>query len=101
MRGRVGMFGRAPVIDRQRGHPRRAAGFRHHTAMTDDRARAVAAAMEEQQHARSIAARGKRPLAAYAAAIDAFAFHIVRDRPMRPDFIEPFTALRPSDWPRL
>ncbi len=55
--------------------------------------------MKEQQHARWIAAWGKRPLAAHAVAIDGHAFDIVGDRPIRADFVEPRAPLCPSDRP--
>ena len=101
MRGRVGVFGRPTVIDCKRPRTRIAPGFRHQAAVTDNRAGAVSAAMEIQQHARRPAAGNDRPLTGDAIAIDRLAFHIRRHRPGRSDFIEALPPLRPADRPRL
>src|SRR6185312_17281940 len=96
-----GVIGREPVTDRQRPHARRAAGFRHHAAVTDNRAGAIAATVEEHQDARRVAAGSQRPFAAHAIAIDVLELHIFGHRPRRADLVEPLTPFRPSDRPRL
>ena len=101
MRGRIGVLGREPVTDRQRPHARRAAGFRHHPAVTDNRAGTIAATVEEHQDARGVAAGSQRPFAAHAIAIDVLKLHIVGHRPHRADLIEPLAPLRPPHRPRL
>ena len=101
MRGRVGMLGRAAVVDRERAHPRRASGLRHHAPMADDRAGAVSAAVKIQQHARRFAAGNDRPFAGHAVAIDRLAFDVGCHRPGRPDLVETLPPLRPADRPRL
>ncbi len=101
MRGRVGMFGRAAVVDCERAHPRRASGLRHHAPMADDRTGAVSAAVEIQQRARRFAAGDDRPFARHAVAIDRLAFHVGCHRPGRSDFVQTLPPLRPADRPRL
>ena len=96
MRGRVGMLRRAAVVDRERAHPCRASGLRHHAAMADDRAGAISAAVEIQQHARRFAAGNERPFAGHAVAIDRLAFDIGCHRPGRSDLVEPLRAAPPS-----
>src|SRR3954466_5649854 len=81
MRGREGMLGRKAVADRERAPARRASDLRHHTAVAQDRARAKAASVEEQQHARGVGAGRDRPLPRHAAAIDRLAADVVGDGP--------------------
>ena len=96
----VGMFGRAPVIDRERAHACRASGFRHQPAMADNRAGAITAAVKIQQHLRLRSLPGyERPFAGHAVAIDGVTFHIGSHRPGRSDFVEPLRAaptIRPA-----
>ena len=80
---------------------RRAPGFRHQAAVADNRAGAISAAVEIQQHARCLAARHGRPLAGDTVAIDRLALYVRRHRPDRSDFVEPLPPLQPADGPRL
>src|SRR5580700_9707318 len=69
--------------------------------MALDRARAIAAAVEEQQHARRIAARRQRPFAGDAAEIDAFERDVAGHRPDRADLLDPRPPLGPAHRSRL
>src|SRR6188472_2337884 len=93
----IRMFRCAAVVDCERPHPHRTASFRDHAAMAEDRARAIAAAVKEQQHLCSVASGCERPLAADTVAIDAFAFDVSGHGRGRADLIKPRASLRPAD----
>jgi len=101
VRRRIRMLGRKPIVDRKRAHARRAAGLGHHAAMADDRARAIAATVKEQQHARGVAPRHDRPFAVDGAEIDLLELDVAGDRPGRADLVDARPPLAPAHRARL
>ena len=64
------MLGRQAILHREGARAGGTAGFRHHAAMADNRARAITAAVKEHQYAVGIAARRERPFRRNAANIN-------------------------------
>ncbi len=100
-RRRKRMLRRQPIADRERAHPRRPPRLRHHAAMARNRARAIAPAMEINEHPRRIAARHARPFPRHPVEIDRLELHIGRNRIDRAHLIKPRAAFGPPDGPRL
>ena len=65
----------------QRAHAPRPARLGDQSAVADDRARTIAAAMKIDQHAGGVGARNDRPFALDPVEIDRLELDIVRDRP--------------------
>ena len=57
--------------------------------------------MKVEQHARSVGVRHDRPFAFDPVQIDRLQLDVVRDRPDRPDLLDPASPLFPADGPRL
>src|SRR5580704_19678877 len=69
--------------------------------MAHNRARAIAPAVEEEQHPGGIAARNDRPLALEAVNVDRLELDVAGDRPDGANLLDPLAPLLPSDRPRL
>src|SRR5262249_7813532 len=82
-------------------HAGGAAGLAHHAAMARDRARAIAAAVQVDEHARDVAAGDDRPFAGDAVEIDRLELYVLGNRPDRADLVEALAALGPAHRPRL
>ena len=95
MRGRKGMFGRPAVVDRERARPHGAAGLRHHPAVAQDRARAIAAAVKEQQHLRASLPGASDHSPRTPSQSTASHADVAGNRPDRPDLVEPLRAAPP------
>src|SRR5262249_25155122 len=79
----------------------RAPGLGHHAAMAANGAGAVAAAMEEQEHAARVASRSNRPLPGHAAEVDLGERDVRGDGPDGADVVEALAPLRPPGGPWL
>src|SRR5262245_28947544 len=95
------MFGRQAIFDGEGSHASGTAGLSHHTAMTDDRTRAITPTVKEHQHARSAAARNDRPFPLEPAEIDGFKPYIIGNWPGRADFIDPLSPFAPAPRARF
>ena len=95
------MLGREPVFDRKRPRPGRPPRFGDHPAMAHNRARAIAAAVEEEQHPGGIAARNDRPFALEAIDVDRFELDVAGDRPDGANLLDALPPLLPPNRPRL
>ena len=99
--GGKGMFRREPVLDRKRPRPCRASRLGHHPPMAHDRARAISAAVKEEQHIGGIAARNDRPFAFEAIDVDRLELDVAGDRPDRANLLDALPPLLPPDRPGL
>ena len=100
-RGRKGMLGGQAVGDGQGAQAPCPSGLGHQSAVADNRTRAIASAMKVDQHAGSVGAGNDRPFALDPVEIDRLELDVVRDRPDRPDLLDPASALFPAHRPRL
>ena len=100
-RGRKRMLGGQAVGGGQGAQAPCPSGLGHQSAVADNRTRAIASAMKVDQHAGGVGARDDRPFALDAVEIDRLELDVVRDRPGRPDLLDPATAFFPADRPRL
>ena len=100
-RGRKGMLGGQAVGDGQRAQAPCPSGFAHQSAVAGNRTRAIASAMKIHQHAGIVSARDDRPFTLDPVEIDRLERDIVRDRPDRPDLLDPAPPLFPAHRPRL
>ena len=100
-RGGERMLRGQAIRDGERADARRPARLAHQPAVAAQRARAIAAAVKEEQHAPLLAPGHDRPLARDAAEIDAGKLNIGGDRPDRADFVDPRPPFGPTLRPRL
>ena len=95
------MLRRQPISNRQRSGSRRPARLGDHAAMAEDGARAITAAVEENQDTSGVTAWCDRPFARYPVKIDQFKIHIIGHGPDRANLVEALAPLDPSHRPRL
>ena len=100
-RRRKRMFRRQAIADSGRARSGAAPGLSHHAAVARNRARAVAAAVEEHQNAARIAAGSDRPFSGHAVEIDGTVLHVLSHRPSGAYFVEALPPLCPAGRPRL
>jgi hypothetical protein len=100
-RGWERVLRRKPIAYCQRADAGGAAGLGHHAAVACDRARAIAAAMEEHENLCGITSWRQRPFGRNASGIDRIEADVLCDRRDRADGIEPFAPRRKSHGPRL
>ena len=96
-RGGERMFGRNAIVYRKGPDPRRAPRFCHQPAMARKGSGAIAAAMKEKEHARSIASGRNRPFGRHAAGVGRMKRDVAGGRPDRAHLIDaPRRAAQPT-----
>ena len=95
------MFGRQAIADGERARSGAASGLGHHAAVARNRARAVAATVEEHQDPALVAAGSDRPFSGDFVEIDGAALDVVGLRPNGPYFVEALPPRCPAGRPRL
>ena len=96
-----GMLGSQSVAHRERPDSRRPPRLGDHAAMAEDRAGAIAAAMEKHQDGRGVTAWRDRPFAGHSVKIGRGKSDVGGGRPDGANLIEALAPLGPSDGPWL
>jgi hypothetical protein len=89
------------ITDGERAHSGGPPGLGHHAAVAYNGAGAIAATVQEHQHAAFVAAGRDRPFSRHAIDIDGTHLDVVSHRPSRAYLVEALAPLGPSHRTRL